>query len=362
MPFSTKPALLRYDADRVLLYETNDQGGIVRAIDPASGEELWRVDRIGEALVTARGPVGGAQEPFNAPLDGRVDPGDLLIATDETSVAIVTRSGRVVSIDLTSGRVAWSQRTACQRVHDAAAGDGVLVLVGTSTPPNADSAGEPIVLTLELANGEEISRLGGGKGAIGGEASWVHIAPGSGRAVVGFARDIVALSLPEAVPVWTLTDIAIEETRGAWTVADRLFVQTSMRELVHIDPQTGTLLDNRLETAGCLEIGEPIDAIDERGHLLLLSPAGFARIDPVSGSLVTADAISPLTGGMVQPAVADNRIVMVERDAIPGAPGIYRLHLLDATNGRALLTQTLAARRPPAQGGSARRHDPADRG
>ena len=72
-----------------------------------------------------------------------------------------------------------------------------------------DAAGEPIVLTLELANGEEISRLGGGKGAIGGEASWVHIAPGSGRAVVGFARDIVSFSLPEAAPLWTLTDIAI---------------------------------------------------------------------------------------------------------------------------------------------------------
>ncbi|MFG0259602.1 MAG: PQQ-binding-like beta-propeller repeat protein, partial [Phycisphaerales bacterium JB041] len=342
VPFSTKPALVRHDADRVLLFEPDEQGGAIRAIDPRSGEELWRVGRLGEALVTARGPVGGAQEPFDAPLDGRVDPGDMLIATDETSVALVTRSGRVVSIDLASGRVAWAQRTACQRVHDAAAGDGVLVLVGTSTPPNDDSAGEPIVLTLELANGEEISRLGGGTGAIGGEASWVHIAPGSGRAVVGFARDVVALSLPEAAPVWTLTDIAVEETRGAWTVAGRLFVQTSMRELVRIDPQTGSLLDNRLETAGCLEVGEPIDAIEDRGHLLLLSPAGFARINPATGALVTADAISPLSGGMVQPVVAANRVVMVERDAIPGAPGVYRLHLLDATNGRALRTQTLA--------------------
>lgn len=346
-PFATKPALLRYETDRVLLFEPDEQGGTVRALDPADGHELWKADHLGEALATARGPAGGAQDRFEAPLDGRVNPGDLLLAIDETSVAIVSRSGRVVSVDLASGHTAWARRTVCQRVNDCTAGDGVLVLAGTSTPPNNDSAGEPIILTLDLASGEEISRFSPGQEHAGSDVRWVHVAPGTGRAVVGFARGIVALSLPEAIPQWSLTDIAVEQTAGAWSIADRLFVQTTMRELVLIDPQTGTLIDDRLDTAGCMEPGEPIDAVENNNTLVLLSPAGFAEINPATGDLLAADAITPLAGGMVQPTIAQDRIVIVERDPLPGAPGIYRLHLLDATTGRALTTQTLALRDRP---------------
>ncbi|MDQ7013244.1 MAG: PQQ-binding-like beta-propeller repeat protein [Planctomycetota bacterium] len=346
-PYATKPALLRHQADRILLFEPSDQGGIIRALDPNDGRELWKADHLAEALATARGPVGGAQERFDAPLDGRVNPSDLLLAIDETSVALVSRSGRVVSVDLATGRVAWARRTVCQRVNDCAAGDGVLVLAGTSTPPNDDSAGEPIILTLDLASGEEISRFSPAQGHTGSDVRWVHVAPGTGRAIVGFARGIVALSLPEAIPQWSLTDIAVEQTAGAWSIADRLFVQTTMRELVLIDPQTGALIDDRLDTAGCLELGEPIDAVENNSKLVLLSPAGFASIDPLTGELLAADAITPLANSMVQPTIAHNRIVMVERDPLPGAPGVYRLHLLDATTGRALHTQTLALRDRP---------------
>lgn len=346
-PFDTKPALLRHEPDRILLFVPSEHGGAVRALDPNDGRELWKADRLGEALANAQGPLGGARERFEAPLDGRVDPGDLLLALDETTVAVVSRAGRVVAIDLRSGKVTWTLRSACHRVHDTAAGDGVLVLAGTSSPPGGASAGEPIVLTLDLASGEEIGRYSSGKAQAAGNAAWVHIAPGSSSVVVGFSRGVVSLSLPEAVPQWTLNGIAVEQTIGAWSLGDRLFIQTSLRELALVDRPTGTLISGRLNTSGCLELGQPIDAVHDGPSLVLLSPAGFARLDRATGALISADALHPVVGGMVQAALGDGRIVMAERDPIPGVPGHYRLHLVDSATGRAIHTATLALRDRP---------------
>lgn len=342
-PYRSKPALVRFDPGRVLLFEPDQHGGSLVALDPDDGHTLWRADRLGETLARAQGPAATTgQEHFDAPLDGNVAAGDLLLALDETTVAVVSRSGRAAGIDLAGGRIVWARRTGCQQVNDAAAGDGVLVLGGTAPPGADDSAGEPIVAMLDLATGEEASRFTPAAGPATGKVRWVHLAPGSGRAVVGLSRGLVALSVPEAQPDWTLADIAVERSTGAWATGTRLFVQSSMRELALVDAGTGELVDARLDTAGCLELGEPIDAVPTGDRLVLLAPAGCAVLDATTGELLAADAIDPLSGGMVQPALARSRLVLVEREPVPGQIGLYRLHILDATTGRAVSTVTIS--------------------
>ncbi len=342
VPYDNNPVLVRFDTDRVLLLEPDEHGGSLIALDPDYGHTLWRSDRLGETLSRAQGATGATgQERFDAPLDGEVAASDILLALDETTIAVVSRSGRAVGIDLTSGKTVWSRRTTCQRVNDAAAGDGVLVLGGTSAPATDDIAGEPIVIMLDLASGEEISSFTPTTGTAAGRVRWVNLAPGTGRPVVGLSSGLVGLVLPNAQPLWTLADPAVEETTGAWAAGSHLFVQSAMRELSLIDAATGELLKPRLETAGCLELGEPIDAAYINGSLTLLSPAWYATLDAATGSLLAADAIDPLTGGMVQPALATENLVMVEREPVPGQTGLYRLHILDTASGRTHSTATL---------------------
>lgn len=342
-PTGEATALVRHGRDRVLLFEPVS-GGTMRALDPADGSELWRAAGLREALATAQGAGlgGAARERFDSPLDGSVDASELMLALDETTAAVITRSGRVVAVDLTSGRIVWARRTACRRVHDGAAGDGVLVLGGTSSAERDDSAGEPLVLVLDLATGEEISRYAPGQGATGGDVRWVHVESGAGRAVVGTARGLASLSLPDAVVLWTVADPLVEQTAGAWSGGGRLFVQTSMRELVVVDGASGSEVAERPDTADALELGEPIDAVAEEGRLMLLSPAGYAALDAATGRLAAADAIEPITGSLVQPALGRERLAMVQREPVPGEGGMFRLHLLEASSGRATESVVLA--------------------
>jgi outer membrane protein assembly factor BamB len=340
-----KPVLVRFDPDRVLLLEPDDRGGTLRAISPTDGRDLWSIERLGEVLALARGPATvTGQERFETPLDGEVGATDMLLALDEATLAIVSRAGRVAGIDLATGRVGWTVRTDCQQVSDTSAGEGVVAIGGVGSPRTGDAAGEPVVVLLDLATGEEISRYAPGSGAASGRVRWVHVAPGSSRVVVGLSRGLVSLSLPDAQAEWALADMAVEQTDAAWPAGPRLFVQSSLRELALVDAATGELLAPRLDTADCLDAGEPTDAVADAGaeRLTVLSPAGYCQLDTSTGALLAADAIGRLAGDMVQPATGAGRVVLVEREPVAGATGFYRLHILETETGRAISTSVLA--------------------
>ncbi|MBK7403293.1 MAG: PQQ-binding-like beta-propeller repeat protein [Phycisphaerales bacterium] len=339
-----KPSLVRRDAETVLLFEPDDSGGTLRALASVDGAPLWRSAPLGESLARAEGAAaaaGGGER--TAPLDGRVRANDLVLAVDETVIAVVSRSGRVVGIDTTTGREVWSTRSVCQSVHDAVAGDGVLVLAGTENPEAEDQAGEPVVSILDLGSGEELSRFN----PSGARVRWVLVGRGSGRVVVGLSRGLVCLSLPDGQVEWTLSESGLEDTTGGWIFGDRLFLQTQMLELALIDTATGSLVSPRLDAAGCLDVGAPIDAVRTGDLVTFLSPAGCAMLDARTGERVGADALEPAATGLVQPVPARDSLVLCEREPIPGQVGVYRLHLLDGRNGRALSTRPLVLEEAP---------------
>jgi hypothetical protein len=344
LEYAEKPALVRFDPDRILLYEPSDRGGSLIALDPDSGAELWRTEPLGEALAAAEG-VGPAAAPerFNAPLDGQVSARDLLLALDETVIAAVSRAGRVVGFDVASGAALWSTRTACHAVHDAAAGEGVLLLGGAFTPAGGDQAGEPIALMLDLARGEEISRFTGAAGQV----RWVTLAPEAEHAIVGLSQGLVGLSIPHGEADWILTDPVLEDPIAAWAFGGRLFVQTAMLELAAVDAWSGKIAASRLDVRGRLGLGGPIDLVENEGRLILLSPGGCAVLDGATGELLGADAVEQLGAGLAQPALGAATVVVFEREPALGAPGAYRFHFLDAASGRALASQTVQLQDAP---------------
>lgn len=343
-PYERKPSLVSHGSDRVLLFEPDDLGGALIALAPADGALLWRTEPLGGALAAAEGagPAAGP-ERFDSPLDGPVSARDLVLALDETVIAVVSRSGRVAGFDAATGRALWAKRSACHAVHDASAGEGVLLLGGASTPASGDEAGEPIVVMLDLSTGEEISRF---TGAVG-QVRWVKLIPGAQRAVAGLSQGLVGLSVPHAQADWVLADPVLEETSAAWIAGDRLLVQTSLLDLASLEPRSGRLLASRLEFARRLDLTSPMDVVAADGRVVVLSPDGCAILDAAGGGMVGADAVEHPPGGVVQPALASETVVIVERDPAPGSSDLYRCHVIDGATGRSLESALIRFDAPP---------------
>lgn len=342
--WSRKPTLLRHDPGAVILYEPGEEGGTIFALAESDGSVLWRSESIAVALSRAEGggrPVIG-REQFEAPLDGLVNAGDLLLAFDEGVIAVISRSGRAIGIDLETGRTGWAKRTSCQAVHDAAAGGGVLALAGLGIPEQAHEAGEQVVTLLDLADGRELSRYTPAAGRV----LWVQIAPAEHRAVVGTSQGLVGLSIPDARLDWTMDDPMVSDTSGGWIFDDSLFLITPVQELGLVDIRAGRLIEHQLDTRGRLDRGGPIDIVAGGGRLIVMGPAGAAVLDARTGELLGADAVQQFDR-LVQPVLGEGVMVIFERDPVAGAPGVFRFHLLDAASGRALAQRTLRLADPP---------------
>lgn len=350
--FAEKPVLIEHARDKVLLLETDDLGGHFVLLDAPTGNELWHSPSIGQTLAVAAGKatvVGPGR--FRSPVDGSVDANDLLIALDEAEIVVMNRAGRAAAFDRLTGHAVWSIRTPTQAIHDIDADDGVLVYIGTSAPASKDQAGEPIVGMIDLANGELLSQFA----ARGSTVRWVNIVPNLHRAIVGLGSGIVALSIPNALPDWTMHDELLQETSGSWVVGDRLFVLTPANELGLIDASNGLMLVSQLESRGRLDRGGPIDLIEMNAQptssnpeqrVALLGPAGLAIFDPHDGTLMGVDAVEPFDR-LVQPIDTHNSFVLFETSSQPGQPGVYRMTLVEKTSGRATEQLALMLDEPP---------------
>ncbi len=347
-----KPVLIEHASDRVLLLEADELGGHFVLLDATTGNELWHSPSIGQTLAVAAGKaavVGPGR--FRSPVDGSVDANDLLIALDEAVIVVMNRAGRAAAFDRLTGEAVWSIRTPTQTIHDIDAGDGVLVYIGTSAPANKDQAGEPIVGMIDLASGELLSQFA----ARGSTVRWVNIVPDLHRAIVGLDSGIVALSMPNALPDWTMHDDLLRETSGCWVFGDRLFVLTPANELGLVDAKNGLLLAAQLESRGRLDRGGPIDLVEMNPQpnsttpqqlVALLGPAGLAIFDPHDGTLKGVDAVEPFDR-LVQPIATSNWFVLFEISPQPGKPGVYHMTLVEKTSGRAVEQLALMLDEPP---------------
>lgn len=331
--FSSAVRVVRADADAVYLHDRTRFDRRIICLDARDGTERW--SRAG-LLARRRGDRGDA---FVTPMDGRVRPGDALVASDGATLVLGERGGRLVGIDLRSGAVLWNEAGVMSRVHDVAVRSGRVVIGGAGGGNGVTKLGEQRLVVLDARAGTVLAQTTGAVGPIGGAVRWVRLGVG-GELLVGLEGGIARLDPLDLSVVWGRDDGAVRGSLEAWAIGGRLIVLGSDRSMRQIDIATGRTkeLDTGSVAFSHAAVGvQLIQGTDEGedsapvllgGPIVLTSGSGLVVIAG-DGSVVGGDALD--AGDALVPAVAGAG-VFVTIDRRRGArSGTHLLYLMDHT-------------------------------
>lgn len=271
-----------------LLLATTGFGEVI-ALDTASGAEIWRQDL----------DAPGTSAPTIV--------GDLAY--------IVGRDGRAWAIELTNGRVRWTQ-TSTQSVSNFAGGAGAAVNGEFAIFPLPSGQ---VIATFPEGGLQRWSTIVTGQrpGAAAATVSDISSDPvidGNRLYVGNVAGRIVALELATGDRLWTTTDGAVGPV---WPAGGSVFMVNDLGELLRLDSATGAPIW-RIALPGFEENRErrqktrfahygPIIA---GGRVIVASGDGLIRqFDPVSGALL--GTIEIRGGAASNPIVANGTLYVV---------------------------------------------------
>jgi hypothetical protein len=180
---------------------------------------------------------------------------------------------------------------------------------------------------------------------------WLRALDG-GSVVVGFDEAVVSIDLERGQTNWAVPDRRIAQTKEAWVIGDRAFVQDAGNNLWVLALSNGLLYPQpvrlpqefrdgyqRLYAAalpqapggGAAEGGE-----GGRGAVVAFSSLAGAVLLSSSGEVVAADAI-PGSDSVVPPVPAEGLMVTIETDpAGQSSDGmlVFNVHTMDVATGR----------------------------
>ena len=367
------PRVIRIDADSTYLYWPADSradrtGGVIERVRN-DGSSAWLSREIIQQLdeIEARDPEEST--PFSTPLDGSVSPGDLLVAMDDSTLILLERVGRIVSIDLASGKSLWTARLPKTRIYDAAISGNLLVVGGASTDRDAAVAfrgrsaflpmtlvafdakrgGPPRDLRAALARGLNLGDDKNIAAALGEfqQVRWLRtIAPG--RVLLGMHNRVVAFDAAGESVLWNFDKPSITRSVECWVQGDRAYVLAEDRSVVALALGDGTQPHEPLDPRERLPQDGPIGIAPlADGAVGFASGHGLAVFSR-KGELIGIDANLRNRDNAHLFALGENAVVMVP-DQAPEADGTITvdLRILAMPSGKLLSTRALALGRPP---------------
>lgn len=304
-----RPSVLRMAWDATLLFWPGDQRGPRLELINTRGETLWTTPHFASLL-----PPGEDDNatPLFTPLDGDVQPSDMLVAADQTTAVLIERRGRAVAFDLATGKARWTRSLPTTAVYDAAIAAGRLVVAGI-----VDVETMPQVLALDTLTGTPGASVGGPDKPMRASPRWLRAA--GDRVIIGLADSIASWNPADGSVDWSLAGPAAQRSVDAWVVGQRLLLLSQAEELWQIDLATGVARDPSLRTAGRLgdirrqrDPEDPGNTIAQGpdGSLVLASENGIACFDP-TGELVGIDAAGQTARDRLV-TLASNAAVMLE--------------------------------------------------
>lgn len=325
------PKLVRLDPGSVYLFWPDT--AVIERIDTVSGETRWRSEPFAslfqpDAEFDAR--VERAARGFDAPIDGRVSPQDLLVSFGRAEFVLTERSGRIAAFDQDTGGVLWTLVTPIHEVYDTVVAGASVALAGTIGPGDNEPIGAPGVLTLHVRTGL-IERM---LDDLSGSPRWVREA--EGMLLIGLDAEVVSINPVSGDLRWTSTGAGTFESVDAWVVGTNVYLLGNERDLWLISAADGELSDDPLDTGSHLHGEQPIALSRIGDRAAFTSDRGVVVFD-ASGRLLGRDAVGP-GADLVRPAPAQGRFVSVDRvgtRAADGRPG-YWYFVFDGTTCRLL--------------------------
>ncbi|MFO0862022.1 MAG: PQQ-binding-like beta-propeller repeat protein [Phycisphaerales bacterium] len=360
-----QPRVVRIDQDATYLYwpaesRADRTGGVIERIR-MDGSSAWVTREVAAMLdeVEPRSPEDS--NPFMTPLDGSVSPGDLLVAMDGNTLVLIERVGRIVSLDLESGKPLWAQKLPGVHVYDGAITGGTLVIGGAGTERNETRNGgnlrplPPVLFAVDARKGGTFADLrsivnkpGDAKAVANADRQqirWLR-SMGSGRVLVGLYDRVTAVDAPGAKADWTYDRPSVSRSLECWVVGDRAFVLNEDHAIVGLNLGDGTSPVGELDSKERLQADTAVSVAQlADGGVAFVSSRGIAVFQR-DGKLIGMDGGSLATEQAPQLfAVGADRVAMIPEEDPEKA---LDLRVFGLPSGKVLSSKPLALGRMPA--------------
>ena len=345
------PQVLWQDATWICVLWQGADGGVLERLDPATGRTVWASDTIRSLFPldaqAQRRMIDSVGRPMTiqTPTDGAVALTDLLFATDGRTIAMAERSGRVASIDATTGAARWTARTTLDRVYQVDADAGIIVIGGAIERPGGPD--QPVELTNAMV---ACDALEPGERSVStdvpGAMAWLRVDP-LGLTLAGFDDGIVRAEPARGRRLWTRYRDTTDRVVDAWALGGRLLLLDATRTLWMADPESGRIDEDPLRSDDRLSTRQPVLATPLEDRIVFSSPRGIVIYDK-GGNRVGADAIgAPDT--LLPARVGESILVTMDTNPTETAEGrrTYTLSVLDNTTARLIATREIAMLLPP---------------
>lgn len=331
-PSREQVALIRVDRTSAYFYWATAAGGVVGRVDAASRSVAWKSEPFGSYFPPGeRAGLPNPAERIRTALDGLRPITELLVTTDDRSIALVERSGRAVILDADAGNALWSGTLPLQRIVDCDLIASVLVVAGDREvrgPGGAVASSTPAVAAVDARTGASLQQFESASGPV----RWLRLTE-TGDLVVGMQGAVACYDLENGQTSWKLQQGPAATSIDAWVAQDRLLLLGEDRSLWQVSVASGSAGAAALDTRGRFETSSHVSgAATPSGGFAFRSKQGVVVFGP-RAELLGADAIGATDNLIVPAAAADGFVTLSESGTASkdGETMSYNLFTLDGT-------------------------------
>ncbi len=331
-----RATLLKADQRAALFWVQTETSGLLSRVDPVAGAVAWKSEPFA-AYFPAQPRPPTREGRFEGYVQvaglGYRPAGEVVVTTDDHSVAMVERTGRCVLLDADSGQQLWTANLAIHRVFDSDMIGGQLIVAGERDmrgPGGALIGATPVVLVIDARTGavqREITPVGGPVRRV--------VFTERGDLILLLSTSVMCADPENGQPVWRIAQQPTAAAVEAGVLGERLLLMAEDRTLWQAGLADGQVAPGPLESRGRLDAAS-IQAFTTATGATAFTTSQGALIFDHAGALVGVDALHP-ADNLLPAAMSERAVMMLATSGVPSRNAkdgeIYTLYAVGAENG-----------------------------